>query len=144
MENAILLFAADTQSGGGGMWSLAGAAIVFCCVLGLAYWFSKFLGTRMAGSVSGHNMKVIEQLNLGMNGMGRGTNGQLLLVKIGEETYLIGVSQSGVQLLTRLEGEFEEAFPSPAGKMNMPSAFSEVLKKYAASREKDKEKTTDG
>ena len=71
-------------------------------------------------------------------------NGQLLLVRIGEETYLIGVSQAGVQLLTRLEGEFEEASPSLAGKMGMPSAFSEALKKYAASREKDKEKTSDG
>lgn len=144
MEKAILLLAAESETGVGGLWSLAGAILVFCFVLGLAYWFSKFLGTRMGCSASGHNMKVIEQLNLGMNGFGRAMNGQLLLVRIGEETYLIGVSQAGVQLLTRLEGEFEEASPSLAGKMGMPSAFSEVLKKYAASREKDKEKTSDG
>ena len=143
MRKAILLLASDEGLAGGDLVSLVGALLVFCCVLGLAYWLSKFLGTRMAHTASGHNMKVIEQLNLGMNGFGRGTNGQLLLVKIQEETYLIGVSQAGVQLLTRLEGEFEEAPSSFVKKAGMPASFSELLKKYADLREKDKEKTTD-
>lgn len=144
MKKAMLLMATDEGLGGGSLWSLAGAILVFCCVLGLAYWFSKFLGTRMAHTASGRNMKVIEQLNIGAGGLGRGIGGQLLIVEIGEETYLIGVSQAGVQLLTRLEGEFTEPALYSMGKMSMPSAFSEILKKRAASREEDKEKTTDG
>jgi flagellar biogenesis protein FliO len=123
---------------GGDLLSLAGAFLTFICVLALAYWCSRLLGKKLGSISSGRNMKVIEQLPLGGGGLGRGAGGQLLIVKIQSEIYLIGVSQAGVQLLTRLEGEFEEA--SPAGATAMPVAFGEVFKKYAALRGKEKEK----
>ena len=119
MKSALLL-AQKGNTFGGDLLSLVGAFLIFCCVLGLAYWFSRFLGNRMTHTFSGHNMKVIEQFK--------------------EEIYLIGVSQAGVSLLAKLSGDFPDALPSP-GKAVLPPAFEEVLKKYAAPRRRETEKT---
>jgi flagellar protein FliO/FliZ len=139
MKSALLL-AQKGNTFGGDLLSLVGAFLIFCCVLGLAYWFSRFLGNRMTHTFSGHNMKVIEQLSLSTGGLNRGANAQIVLLKIKEEIYLIGVSQAGVSLLAKLSGDFPDALPSP-GKAVLPPAFEEVLKKYAAPRRRETEKT---
>lgn len=139
MKSALLL-APEGNTFGGDLLSLVGALLIFCCVLGLAYWFSRFLGARMTHTSSGHNMRVIEQLSLGTGGLNRGASGQIVLLKIKEETYLIGVSQAGVSLLAKLSGDFPDE-PPVSGKAVLPPAFEEVLKKYAAPRRKETEKT---
>lgn len=113
---------------GGDILSVVGTLLMLICVLILAYCLSRFLGKRLAhiSSSPNRNMRVIEQLNLG-------TNGQLLLVKVKEDTYLIGMNQAGIQMLGRMEGEFEE--PSSDEKMSLPTAFGQVLKKYKALQE---------
>lgn len=135
MERMVLLAAI-----GGDLLSLVSAFLMFVCVLGLAYWFSRFLGKRfkLANSSGNRHMKVIEQLSFRSGSLGRGTGEQLILLKIKEETYLIGVSAAGFQLLEHLEGEFTE--DSPAEKPAMPSAFGEVFRKYAAPLRKEKGK----
>lgn len=96
---------------------------VFC----LAYYCSRLLGKQWGkASVSG-NMRIVEHISVGQNQ-------KLLLLQVGEEYYLLGVSQAGIQLLTRLEGDFkapEAVLPDPAG-----SSFQELLKKYLTPRQK--------
>lgn len=116
----------------GDLLSLAGALFMLVCVLFLAYWCSKFLGHGLSRVSEGRNMRVIERIGLG-------TNKQLLLLKIKDSTYLIGVSQSGIQMLAELEGEFEA--PPSSGTKVFPAGFEEILKKYAAKLGKDKEKS---
>lgn len=134
--NQMVLLAAV----GGDLLSLVSAFLMFICVLALAYWFSRFLGKRLklAGSSGNRHMKVIEQLSFRSGSFGKGTGEQLILLKIKEETYLIGVSAAGFQLLERLEGEFEEA--SPAETAAGTPAFTDVFRKYTASFRKEKGK----
>ncbi len=117
--------------------SLAGAILAFLCVLLLAYCCSRFLGKGFSKASSGRNMKVIEQLRLG-------TDKQLLILKVREHTYLIGVSQAGLQLLTELEGEFAEETYDDIPALHVPEAFQdifrEVLKNKTLPFRKDKEK----
>ncbi|MCI8549966.1 MAG: flagellar biosynthetic protein FliO [Lachnospiraceae bacterium] len=135
MKSKVLLAAM-----GGDLLSLVSALLMFVCVLALAYWFSRFLGKRLkyANTSSDRNMKVIEQISFRSGPLGRGTGEQLILLKIKEKTYLIGVSSAGFQLLDHLEGEFAEE--SASDKPAVPMAFGEVFKKYAGMRRKEKEK----
>lgn len=107
------------------MLSMAGAVLAVVCILLLAYWCSRMLSKTWVKTSYGKHMKVIEQLHLG-------TDKQLLLLKIQDKTYLIGVSQSGIRMLTEVEGEFEEMQMSHA---EVPK-FQEFLKKYAAQHQK--------
>lgn len=108
---------------GGDILSVVGTLLMLICVLILAYFLTRFLGKRLVSvsSSSNRNMRVIERLALG-------TNGQLLLVKVKEDTYLIGVNQAGIRMLGRMEGEFEET--SAPEKKSVSTAFGQVLKKY--------------
>ena len=135
MKQMVLLAAV-----GGDLLSLVSAFLMFICVLVLAYWFSRFLGKRMkfANSSGNRHMKVIEQLSFRSGAFSKGGGEQLVLLKIKEETYLIGVSAAGFQLLEHLEGEFTEA--SPAEKAAGTPAFTEVFRKYTASFGKEKRK----
>ncbi len=69
-------------------------------ILALSWWCSRYLGRRWGGGVSGHYLKVIDRVQVG-------ADRYLMLVKLQEHTYLIGVSDKGVQLLTEAEGTFE-------------------------------------
>ena len=133
MDQMVLLAAV-----GGDLLSLVSAFLMFVCVLALAYWFSRFLGKRMkfANSSGSRYMKV--QLSFRSGSFGKGTGEQLILLKIKEETYLIGVSAAGFQLLEHLEGEFTEA--TPAEKIAGAPAFTDVFRKYTASLRKEKGK----
>lgn len=113
--------------------SAAGMLLTLCLVLLCAYGCSRFLGKGFRRASSGRNMKVIEQLRLG-------ADQQLLLIKLGEHTYLIGVTQSSIRLIAEVEGDFEEqALPKAAS--GLSPLFEETLKKRWALRRKDKEKT---
>jgi len=125
----------------GDLFSLLGAILMLVCVLFLAYWCSRFLGKGLMRASTGRNMKVIEQ-------MGMGPNKQIVLLRVGEHTYLLGVGQNGIQLLTEVEGELAETSADGAAQQDsaprsLPAAFEEVMKRYAASHGKEKKKTDD-
>lgn len=69
-------------------------------ILVLSYWCSRYLGKRWGGSISGSYLKIIDRIQVG-------ADRYLLLVKLQDHTYLIGVSDKGVQLLTEADGTFE-------------------------------------
>lgn len=107
------------------------AVLTVAIVLLLAYWCSRVLARQWVKGNCGGNLQVIEQIQIGQNQ-------RILLMKVGETNYLIGVSQSGIQLLAEVEGEFQaaEAFkPEPLTQL----PFRDVLDKYLASRQDKKE-----
>ena len=82
-------------------FSLAGAVLTVGCILLLAYWCSRFMGKTYRKVTSGRSLKILEQVRIG-------ADRQILLVKLQSHLYLIGVSQAGIQLLEKLEEEYEE------------------------------------
>lgn len=101
--------------------SLFSTFLTVVAVLLLAYWCSRQLGKQGMRTSNLRHMKVIEHVQVGQDRM-------ILLLKVGEHTYLVGASQAGVQLLTEVEGEFDVDMPlTPEGKEN-PS-FQEILEK---------------
>lgn len=105
-----------------GPLSLISAVVTVIGVLVLAYWCTRLLGKRWVTASSCRNMKVVEQLPLGQDK-------KLLLLKLNGRHYLVGVSQAGIQLLTEIEGEFEEiAVPEQEV---LPSSFKEQIRHYA-------------
>lgn len=107
------------------------AVLTAASVLLLAYWCSRLLAKQWVRGSGAGNLQVIEQIQIGQNQ-------KLLLLKAGETNYLIGVSQAGVQMLAEVEGEFQAAEPTkPEPLTQLP--FRDVLDKYMASRQKEKE-----
>ena len=75
-------------------------------------------------------MRVLERLQVG-------ADRQLLLVKVQEQCFLLGVSSAGIELLTEIEGELKEN--TQAAGTFAEHAFGDVLKKYAFSHKQKKE-----
>lgn len=69
---------------------------VFAIVVALAYFSTKFIA-RFQGNVfsSKGNIKVVESMRLNSNVM-------LLIAKVGDEYYLLGVQKDGVTMLDKL------------------------------------------
>ena len=111
-----------------GFGAMAGALLSVVSILLLAYWSSRFLGKRWGGGASGRYLKIIDRIQVG-------ADRYILLVKLQDHTYLMGVSEKGVQLLTEPEGTFEE--PDYGEK---PMGFQEILKAYSTFKEKKGEK----
>ena len=96
---------------------------VFC----LAYYCSRLLGKQWGKASVSQNMQVVEHIQVGQNQ-------KLLILQVGGQYYLLGVSKDGIQLLTRLDGEFsapEAVLPGPE-----QPPFQELLKKYLTPRQK--------
>ena len=108
------------------------AVLTVAAVLLLAYWCSRLLGRQWVKSSGSGNLKIIEQIQVGQDR-------KILLLKIGDSNYLIGVSQAGIQLLTEGEGEFEMKVPIPSQDMPVPLPFQDVLDKYLKNHQKKKE-----
>ena len=114
-----------------GNLTLFRAVLTVAIVLLLAYWCSRLLARPWVRGSGSANLQIIEQIQIGQNQ-------RLLLLKAGKTNYLIGVSQSGVQMLAEVEGEFQAAEPTkPEPLTQLP--FRDVLDKYLASRQDKKE-----
>ena len=70
--------------------------IIFLVVLGISYYFSRFIGKNVTGK--NKLMKHIETISFG-------NDKNLHIVQICNEFYLISSSQKGVSLLDKLPGE---------------------------------------
>lgn len=98
------------------------AAFTVLGVLLLAYYCSRLLGKQWLKSSASGSMRVLEHIQVGQNQ-------KILLLQVRDEYYLVGVSQAGIRLLTKLEGDFQaaEEFLQPGGE---PLPFRELLNKY--------------
>ena len=79
------------------LWALA----VTVLMLALAYWFTRYVVGRLAGGrllPRQSRMTVLEQLSVGRDQ-------RLLLVKVGDKVYLLGVTSGGITRLETLTAE---------------------------------------
>lgn len=83
-----------------GLIETIGALVTVCAVLALAWWCTRMLGKRWGGgSVSGE-LRIIDQVQVGQDK-------RIVLIRLKDQNYLIGVGQSEITLLAEPEGEFE-------------------------------------
>ncbi len=113
--------------------SLFSTILTVVAVLLLAYWCSRLLAKQGMKTSGTRNMKVLEHIQVGQDRM-------ILLLKVGEHTYLVGASQAGISLLTEVEGEFEADMPLTTEDTPL-SSFQTILKEYLSRQlKKDGEK----
>lgn len=98
------------------------SVLTVAAVLLLAYWCSRMLARQWLKSSASGSLQILEQLQVGQDR-------RILLLKIGEKNYLIGVSQAGIQLLTEVEGEFE-ARMAPAVPETFSPPFRDFVRRY--------------
>ena len=65
-----------------------------------------------------------------------GRDRSILLLQVGEDNYLVGVSQAGIQLLSKVEGEFETEQPLGMP-VSMQRPFREFFEKQLGRSEKN-------
>ena len=96
-------------------------------IIGLAYWFTKYVAGRGAlGAFSGgRRMEVLDRLPLGRDQ-------SVVLARVGERYLLLGAGTAGVTLLAELTGEEGAAWKAPEtaaeGKPGFQEAFLNILK----------------
>ncbi|MCR4629023.1 flagellar biosynthetic protein FliO [[Clostridium] aminophilum] len=81
--------------------SIVSGILVLILILMMAYFASRFLGKNYMRNIGNSHMRIIDQFAIGQDR-------SLLIIKIKEKYYLIGSAPGGIQMLTELEGEFEE------------------------------------
>lgn len=105
--------------------SVAGAILMIVAIVVLAFYSTRWLGKRMAGSSASKHLAVVDRISLGQDKF-------IAIVKVGEKKLLIGVSSGSVTNLGELSEEdltqvvTQQAFPS------FGDAMKESLKKYGS------------
>lgn len=89
-------------------------------VIFLAYLTSKWIAKRQNIFSSGSVIKVIERAALGKDAY-------LLVVRVGEKTYLVSLSNGGVELLSELTGEIPENMPQRQERTDFAGILSSAL-----------------
>ncbi len=111
----------------GNFWSLLGVLAVVVLILYLAYLTTRWIGTHSVPGGAGIPLSGGSGrfCLLGQLGVGRGE--RLVLARLGERCYLLGVTERQITLLRELDGD--EAAEWIAKSESAPSApgFREVL-----------------
>lgn len=102
--------------------------LIICLVLviGLAYWFTRYMAGRGAFGAfqGGGQMEVLDQLSLGRDQ-------RIVLARAGKRFLLLGVTPSGIALLAELTEEEAASWkrPQAAGeRMSFKEAFLTIVK----------------
>ncbi len=85
-----------------GVIQTLGALITVCAILVLAWWCTRLLGKKWGGVSTSGALRVIDQIQVGQDK-------RIVLVRLEDHNYLLGVGQSEITLLAEPEGEFHEA-----------------------------------
>ncbi len=104
------------------MFTAISTLIMVVLVLMLAYFMTKKIGKGMIHYQNSRNIKVLDRMMLGQDK-------SLLIIQVGQKYCLIGVAQSGIQLLKELnESEIITLDGSQnLQAQNMVSHFSAIL-----------------
>ena len=100
--------------------------MIVCVVLimGLAYWFTRYIAGRGAVLRGGRRMEVLDRLPLGRDQ-------SVILARVGERYLLLGTGTAGVTLLAELSAEEAASWEQPqAGGENpgFKEAFLTMMK----------------
>ncbi|MBQ9647602.1 MAG: flagellar biosynthetic protein FliO [Oscillospiraceae bacterium] len=109
-------------------WSLLGVLAAVVLILYLAYAATKWIGTHSAPGGSGPlhvgtnaNFRILGQL-------GVGRNERLVLARLDERCYLLGVTEHQITLLRELDGDEAAAWLAQGEQPSAPG-FAEILSK---------------
>ena len=109
--------------GGSVVLSLLGGLFLFVLVLVLAWYCSRWLGGRFGFSAAGGTVRILERVMVG-------PDRSLLVVKAGEEVWLLGVTPQHIERLGELdpalypeEGEDGAAIKAPDFSAALQSAI---------------------
>ncbi len=84
------------------LFSLVSTLLIIVAVLALAYLFTKHVAGRLytggANSFRSKRMQVLEQLSLGKDQ-------KLVIAKMGDDLYFLGITQSGVSCIEKIPQE---------------------------------------
>lgn len=112
------------------LWAL----ILTCGILVLAYWFTRNVAGRLAVKHRvGGRMEVLDQMPLGRDQ-------RLVLARVGETLYLLGVSSGGVSCLRVFTKEEAESWLAPGSGQDPGQSsgqglpFREALRKVLEQR----------
>lgn len=112
------------------LWAL----ILTCGVLILAYWFTRHVVGRLTIKRRvGGRMEVLDQLSVGRDQ-------RLVLARVGETVYLLGVSSGGISCLRVLTKEEAADWLTPGPEQNISEnggeklPFREALRKVLGQR----------
>lgn len=95
--------------------------VVLVLILFLAYYTTRLLGNGLNGKQQSGNMKILDRLTVGRDSY-------LLVVSVGEQIFLVGVSPAGIVKLEELES-YEKMNPAEA-----PPDFAAILAKQVKTR----------
>ena len=108
------------------IWSLLGVLFVVILILFLAYWVTRWIAIHGSpgGGISplpgdGGALRLLAQLPVGRNE-------RLVLARLNQRCYLLGVTEHNITLLRELEGEEAEPWLA-AGEHSSAQSFLEVL-----------------
>lgn len=101
-------------------------AVCVVLIVGLAYWFTKYVAGRGAfGALqNGRRMEVLDRLPLGRDQ-------SVVLARVGERYLLLGAGSAGVTLLAELSPEEAASWKPPQaaeGAMSFKEAFAAMMK----------------
>ena len=78
--------------------STTGMLLAFVVILFLAWQASRYLGKNTPYEKKGGKVRILEQLKVG-------NDQYIILLKLDENQYLLGTSQTGIQVLERFKEE---------------------------------------
>lgn len=102
-------------------------AVCVVLIIGLAYWFTKYVAGRGAlrAFSGGRRMEVLDRLPLGRDQ-------SVVLARVGERYLLLGAGTAGVTLLAELSEEEAASWKPPAQtaeeRMGFKEAFLQMMK----------------
>ena len=111
-------------SWGSNLLSLLWVLICVVAIIALAYLFTRYVAGRgglMVVSGGNGRFKVLARLSLGREQ-------SVALVQAGERYFLLGVTASGIQLLTELTKEEADALRTSPPEQPQPPSFRESLR----------------
>ena len=108
------------------LFSLLWVLVCVLCIIGLAYWFTRYVVGRAAAGRTLNGAGRIEVLT--RTAVGR--DQQLLLVRAGGRTFLLGATGSGITCLAEFTAEEAAALSGTDGEAGeQPPGFKEALQK---------------
>ena len=110
----------------GNFWSLLGVLAVVVLILYLAYAATKWVGTHSVPGGAGMLQTSGNERFRILGQLGVGRNERLVLVRLDERCYLLGVTEHQITLLRELDGDEAAEWLAQGEQPSAPS-FTEIL-----------------
>lgn len=111
-------------SGFSSFMQLLAVLFIFCFILIITYFTTKWIAGYEKGRSYNKNLKVIETLKIT-------TNKYIQIVEAGDEFLVIAIGKDEIALLTKLSKEQIKEIPAEQLQMNLPTEnFKEIFERF--------------